>query len=623
MTTTKIKAAKATTEYDAELDPAALLLDGNVRTKVNKDAGFAALAASVAELGVVQPITVWRPDTTAPMTVLRGQRRTLAALDAGKDVPGIIITGPEDEAKRISDGLAENLHREDLTAADTAAAVAALFDLKVPAARVAKITGIGRKSVTQARQVAGDPAALEAARKHAHLTLDEAAAIAEFADEPEVAEHLAGQAGARNFSHIVQQQRDKRAEKAAAVKLTAKLEADGYTVYQAGDDQGTKLWALTDDTESKYPQAISEDDHTQCEGRAALIIMRFNGPQWVGRCLKPELHHQVPGMGMTGGSSGRGGGMNEAQKAERRQVIDNNRAWRSAETVRRAWLADFAHRVKAPADALGWVLECVTRADWKMVDSTWAYNKVGLTALGIDAEEARKAEDRNPEQEDSTMGYTSAMPAGKPTVLAMLAAAKPAGRGLVIVCALLLGAYEADLSVQTWRSITPSRRAYMERLTAWGYEPSDVERIVLDGRLDRHVHKDGEVTFLKTDEQIAEEAKAAQERAAEFAAARAAVRPVDRSAHRREDSDEEDEAAGEPDVTIGVSVAQPGDDDEPETFPRIIAGRWVDRAATEEDPEDELIYPEGDGPAWHIAGNEEQLDADAGVQTGEGAPDVT
>lgn len=669
MTTTRAKAAKATTtEYVAELAPDGLLLDGNVRTKVKRDAAFAALSASVAELGVVQPITVWRPGADAPMTVLRGQRRTLAALDAGKSVPGIVITGAEDEARRIAAGLAENLHREDLTAADTAAAVAALFDLKVAAGKVGKITGIGRKAITQARAVAANETALATARTHTHLTLDEVAAIAEFADEPAIAEHLAGEAGNRNFAHTVQHHRDKRTEAKAAAKLTAELEAGGYTVYQSGNDQGEKLYALTDDRKAEHPKSIDEDDHTECPGRAALLVRNYGASsdiwRWVGRCTQPGLHKVIPHMG-AGQAGSAGGPMNETQKAERRQVIDNNKWWRSATTVRTAWLAEFAQRTKPPADALPFILEAVARDDSKQVTSSWDYNPEACAALGI----------TDPAH---TGDYTS--PPGKTEVLAMLDKAGK-DRAMVVAVVLLLGSYERELNGgNTWRHVNTTKKRYMEALDRWGYPVSDVERIILDGRLDRHVHwPEGEVTYLKTDKQIAAERNAAEKRMADLAgrgrtgstatrtdpeadeAIAAAQVPAgvgvlsgegdwprmvagewcDRVATPDDPDDEiiapADEAdgnlyhlagddvvdaeildteLGDPDVTIGVSVAQPGDGDEPEKFPRIVTGRWVDRVATETDPEDEIVYP-AEGPAYHIAGNEGELDAAAGVRAGD------
>ena len=47
--------------------------------------------------------------------------------------------------------------------------------------------------------------------------------------------------------------------------------------------------------------------------------------------------------------------MSEAEKAERRRVIENNKAWKSAEVVRRKWLAEFSQRKTAPTGAAAFI----------------------------------------------------------------------------------------------------------------------------------------------------------------------------------------------------------------------------------------------------------------------------
>src|SRR5688572_1927000 len=52
-----------------------------------------------------------------------------------------------------------------------------------------------------------------------------------------------------------------------------------------------------------------------------------------------------------------------AVRSERRQVIDNNKAWRSAETVRREWLARFITRKTPPAGAEALVCAALVSGD--------------------------------------------------------------------------------------------------------------------------------------------------------------------------------------------------------------------------------------------------------------------
>jgi hypothetical protein len=58
-------------------------------------------------------------------------------------------------------------------------------------------------------------------------------------------------------------------------------------------------------------------------------------------CVHPRIHGHTDLNSRTPSS---GGAMSDEQKAERRTVVANKEAWRSAEKVRRAWLRDFLTR---------------------------------------------------------------------------------------------------------------------------------------------------------------------------------------------------------------------------------------------------------------------------------------
>ncbi|WP_249932914.1 ParB/RepB/Spo0J family partition protein, partial [Blastococcus sp. CCUG 61487] len=99
------------------------------------------------------------------------------------------------QAGHVGAMLAENLHRQGLSAVEEARGVQAMLDLGVPLTRVAKSTGLGRKRVAKAAGVArldGDTAAAVAG---AGLTLDQAAAVAVYAGDPDTATALVAAAG--------------------------------------------------------------------------------------------------------------------------------------------------------------------------------------------------------------------------------------------------------------------------------------------------------------------------------------------------------------------------------------------------------------------------------------------
>ena len=83
------------------------------------------LAASIAEVGVLQPILVQRADEGYEL--IAGERRWRAARRAGlTTIPAIIRAA--DSLERVEHALVENLHRQDLTPLEEAAAYQQLLD---------------------------------------------------------------------------------------------------------------------------------------------------------------------------------------------------------------------------------------------------------------------------------------------------------------------------------------------------------------------------------------------------------------------------------------------------------------------------------------------------------------
>ena len=99
-----------------------------------------AFVGSIADRGVREPVIV-RRDDQGRLVVRKGQRRTLAAVQAGLDLIPVVVE-PEPlaqeqarRADRIIDQLGENLHRAGLPEADEVAAHQQLLDLGLSAGR--------------------------------------------------------------------------------------------------------------------------------------------------------------------------------------------------------------------------------------------------------------------------------------------------------------------------------------------------------------------------------------------------------------------------------------------------------------------------------------------------------
>jgi ParB family chromosome partitioning protein len=121
---------------------------------------IAELAASIAALGVVQPIVVRplaapsdapfapAPGPDARWELIAGERRLRAARLAGlESVPALVR--PVDEVRALEIALAENVAREDLNAVEEALAYAALVDeFGLTHERIAELVGRSRVAVT-------------------------------------------------------------------------------------------------------------------------------------------------------------------------------------------------------------------------------------------------------------------------------------------------------------------------------------------------------------------------------------------------------------------------------------------------------------------------------------------
>lgn len=89
------------------------------------EAGIRELAASIREVGILQPLVI--RSTESGFELIAGERRLRAAKEAGLDrVPVLIRQAAEEESMELA--LVENLQREDLNPLETASAYQALMD---------------------------------------------------------------------------------------------------------------------------------------------------------------------------------------------------------------------------------------------------------------------------------------------------------------------------------------------------------------------------------------------------------------------------------------------------------------------------------------------------------------
>lgn len=108
-----------------EIPVSAVRPNANQPRSVFSKTGIKELAASIKEVGILQPLVVRSTETG--FELIAGERRLRAAKEAGLDrVPVLIRQAADDESMELA--LVENLQREDLNPLETAAAYQGLME---------------------------------------------------------------------------------------------------------------------------------------------------------------------------------------------------------------------------------------------------------------------------------------------------------------------------------------------------------------------------------------------------------------------------------------------------------------------------------------------------------------
>jgi ParB family chromosome partitioning protein len=158
---------------------------------------LAELTASIQQLGVLQPILV-RPSDTG-FELIAGERRWRAAGRAGLAMIPAVIRVTDDLAS-IQQALVENLHRQDLTALEEAAAYQQLIeDFELTHERLAERVGKSRSAITNTLRLLGLPPGIQHLLADGKLSAGHARALLATPDRA-LQESLARQAADEGWS---------------------------------------------------------------------------------------------------------------------------------------------------------------------------------------------------------------------------------------------------------------------------------------------------------------------------------------------------------------------------------------------------------------------------------------
>lgn len=451
-----------------EFDPRELELDPrNVRTeRVKPDPG---LLASVEVIGVQEPISV-RPLGEGRYGVVKGQRRWLAAIAAAEKaakkgqpirmIPAFVrddLTEADAEAVLLS--LVENTQREGMTARDTVAAAAQLeliSNNETDRRRAAKVLGIKRDALKAATKAADmSPEVLQKGAGYG-FDLAELADLAEVEELSNAASTLAsakrrdreeGKNRRGHWQHAMAQLREELAEERKRAAAERPLTDAGVKVLPRYRAYGSTERPLSELTTGAGKKITPHDHGKHCAGHAARLD---DDCKPVYYCTDPgKFGHRAKGEP----DAAQVRQMKEAERAKRRRVIANNKAWKAAREVRKDFVTELCAR------------KTISEASWQLVLSTvlntpYLYSRwVGKHAT---ADVARFARVADPES-------TAAAP------FAGLIQRTGKARRPHLLLAHVAAAYEAEMHDQAWRSPDATLREWLTFLVNEGYTLSDIE----------------------------------------------------------------------------------------------------------------------------------------------------
>jgi ParB family chromosome partitioning protein len=482
----------AAVEELLHVDPGALVIGPNVRTDTHPDARE--FAGSIKARGVVEVITAYRADDGG-LVVLRGQRRAVVAAQVGTPTGTVavrVVPAPP-EVDRITDQMSENLHRAVMHEREVRDGIEQLALCGVSAAQIAKRTALKRGTVDAALTVVGSQAT-KARMDDDGLTLDQAAIFAEFEGDDQATEKLTRAVSwNRPLAHVAQQLRDAAAEAAALAAEAERLRAEGLPALDPTDLPADWRSLRLDRLVSRDGEPIPEQEWPSIPGAAVVVAPEWRYPNhqaaedsededltagdddpitvfipvWI--CTDPDAaglrDRYTNGQPVSGP-----GGTNtmdddetvrEAKRVERRRVIANNAAWRSAEAVRREWLAGFVTRKTPPAGAEALVCAALVSGDHIFTRAMQDGHRLLCTLLGKPTEQTEPY---------YTTQAIRAQLADQPTT-------PKAATMLALAC--VVTAWEESTNLHTWRHPGPWDARIMTTLTGWGYAPSDVETLLI------------------------------------------------------------------------------------------------------------------------------------------------
>jgi ParB family chromosome partitioning protein len=493
-TPTPVVTAEADEQWIGELDlpqvgyievpiDSLIVHPGNVRKNLNLTPEF---VRSIKAEGVIEPVEITpampaTPDRPATYHLIDGHRRLAGSKKAKRaTIPCFFkIARGDDVAGQFLDMVITSRHKEKLTAQEEANALFAAFEAGASKTRLTGAYGKAKEvdaalkaaTLSEETQVA---AAKAAAAIEYPWTVDELAGLAEFSDDAEATARLIKAYEEDQFAWTLESEREERKEAQAREKIREDMKAAGVRLYEADEVPAGLVRLLNMPTAGG--RGIEPDAHAECPGHVA-VFTHASPPSVYYACADsencPHINREtftppVVATPPSGAEQVAEAARKQAEaKAQRARVLQGNKDWRAARTVRQKWLAALVTRTslsREETDAITrWTAENYLRMSWVVSSGISGY--VGQTDL-----RAELLGVKNPNWSELT--------------------AKASAKRLLLLTFLpLVAAYEKNMHDQQWR--TDNRhdyRAERKQAAAWltflmslGYKVSPIEKAVLEG----------------------------------------------------------------------------------------------------------------------------------------------
>jgi ParB family chromosome partitioning protein len=439
-----------------EVAPGGLIISANVRTDTQVDKTF---VSSIKQHGVLVPIIV--EEFGDDLIVVDGQRRTLAAIEAGlATVPVVVRPSQAGEADRIIQQLVINDHRAQVTDAEHTAAYGQLALIGISADQIARKTNLPKKRIELAVAVSQSTLAGKAMVDH-ELTLDQAAVVLEFEDQAADVVELTEAVKGGQFDHVASQIRTRRRTEILLADARAALAKEGIPVWEGEicghsdvKDQARRIdYLYADEKAQKNYTTLNAKTHADCPFRAVSLDtgLRWKGNDREVYVSKTDVCTDWHAAGhlerSTSSSSGRpvaGTPEADAASAQRKLTIANNKLWMPATEVRITFIKELLQRKEAPSD---W--EQFVARHYATAYQAAEHREQVKTLLGIGSESIETWLKTNPTKAPQ----------------------------LLIGMVFSFTENSQEFAKSGWRSLRA--KAHLQQLSTWGYTLSDIEERVV------------------------------------------------------------------------------------------------------------------------------------------------